>query len=292
MANVLLAGPNYVDATYYPVVLSGGDWNPALPLDNLKNPELAVVARSVDADPSSTWFDIDLGTQRLGKAFVVPFINGTRDAQYRIRSSNTAGSFAAPESDSGTLDLYPIIYPFGTVPYGSPSWWDGKMSPEEASVTRMPIIQVFGTPEPIARYWRLEIFDEGNPDGYVEMPRLMITAGWQGSDNADRGSEIGVEPLTSSTKSMSGAEVFDRRDPQRTAKVTWTYLPEDEAFASAFDLMKIAGTDQQIFFAWDPDDTAHRHRRSFLATLSRLGTVQASEYGRFAASFLVKEVMP
>ncbi|MBN9529673.1 MAG: hypothetical protein J0H82_25935 [Alphaproteobacteria bacterium] len=293
MANVLLAGPNYVDATFFTVSFSGGAWQAGLPLTNLRDPQLAVVARSTNATLAATQFDVDLGTQRLVKALAIPFSNCSRSATYRIRSSTAAGSFVAPDlvTDSGWLDVYPIIYPWGTTLYGSASWWDGRMSPEEAAVSRMPIIQVFASP-PIARYWRIEIADTSNPDGYIEIPRLVLAAGWQGSLNMAVGSGLGAETLTGSVRSLSGASFFDRREAARTAKIVFNFLPEDEAMASAFDLIRTIGIDQQLFFAWNPDDTVHRHRRSFLATLSQLASVESSTPDRFAASFELKEVMP
>ncbi len=293
MANVLLAAPNYVDATFYTVSFSGGSWQAGLPLTNLQDPQLAVVARSVDANPASTQFDVDLGAQRLVKALAIPYSNASRDATYRIRASTVAGTFAGPSlvADSATAQVYPIIYPWGTTLYGSASWWDGRMSPEEAAVSRMPIIQVFASP-PIARYWRVEIIDPTNADGYLEIPRLVLASGWQGSLNMAVGSELGARTLTGAVESMSGAGFYDRRNSQRTAKIVFNFLPGDEAMAQAYDLIKTIGIDQQLFFAWDPDDTAHRHRRSFLATIEKLGSVQASTPDRFATSFEVKEVMP
>jgi hypothetical protein len=293
MANVLLAAPNYVDATFYSVAFSGGNWQAGLPLTNLRDPQLAVVARSTNVTLAATQFDVDLGASRLVKAVAIPYTNASRGASYRIRSSTVAGTFTAPSlvTDTGWLDVYPIIYPWGTTLYGSASWWDGRMSPEEAAVSRMPIIQVFASP-PIARYWRIEISDTSNPDGYIEIPRLVLAAGWQGSLNMAVGSGLGAETLTGSVRSLSGASFFDRRDAARTAKVVFNFLPEDEAMAAAYDLIRTIGIDQQVFFSWNPDDTVHRHRRSFLATLAQLGSVDSSTPERFSASFELKEVMP
>jgi hypothetical protein len=50
-ANCVILGPNFLDATYYSVAFTSGigSWLSGLPLANLKDPLLSVVARSTNA---------------------------------------------------------------------------------------------------------------------------------------------------------------------------------------------------------------------------------------------------
>lgn len=79
--------PNYVDNTYYDVVITGGDW--VLPLSNLKNPRLSLPAKSDGVLTSDTWFEVDLGTPRDLTLGALPSTNSTLDGQRRLRVTDT-----------------------------------------------------------------------------------------------------------------------------------------------------------------------------------------------------------
>jgi hypothetical protein len=79
--------PNYLDNTYYTVVLTGGDW--VLPLSNLVNQRLSKYAKSDGVDNAATWFEADLGALRNILLGAIPSTNGTLSGTRRLRITDT-----------------------------------------------------------------------------------------------------------------------------------------------------------------------------------------------------------
>ena len=101
-------------------VLSGGSWQPSLPLANLQQPTLAYVARSVDALATSTRIDIDLGNATtVVRLLGVMRHNLSTAATYRVTGGSSVG--ATDGYDSGSLPVWPRIYDYMDLPYGAPN---------------------------------------------------------------------------------------------------------------------------------------------------------------------------
>lgn len=291
MANCILAAPNYVDteARFATVTLSGGGWKPTLPLTNLRSRFLADVARSINVSPDSTKLVIDLGQERDIRVVAVPNAVVSRDATARIRGYSNA-SLTTLVCDSGVLPWYPVVYPFGTLPYPSASFWDGKLSAEDADGYPIPWIYIFPEAE-IARYWLFEVFDSGNTTGYIDLPRIVLAPGWQPSINLIYGASVAWESETQQQNSLGGTKFYDVRKKRRIQQFSFDYLSQDEALARAFDFNFRQGVDKQFFFIFDPSDTFHLHRRSFLATMRQLSQFEYPVFDRMKVGFSIEEVI-
>lgn len=270
MANCMFCTPNFVDAdpSIATVSLSGGLWRPTLPLTNLANPDLASVARSVNGSKDSTRFVVDLGVPRDVRVAVLPNATVSRDATARVRGY-ADGALSQLICDSGVKPWYPVVYPWGSLPWGHPSWWDGKLSAEDAKGFPIPWLQVWPT-EQIAQFWLVEIFDETNPLAYVDLPRLFLSRAWQPTINLSWGATSGLMSATSMKEAPGGKRFYNVRRKRRWAQFEFDYLPENEVLARGFDQAFRLGVEGQFFWIFDPDDTYHLHRRSFLATLRQL----------------------
>ena len=165
--------------------------------------------------------------------------------------------------------VYGSIYPTGTIPTGHPSYTTRIITAEElleqrAAGINYGFVKDFGAHYP-ARYWRIEIDDTTNAAGYVELGRLVLAAAWQPSINPVYGVKLGYETSSSRTETDGGAAIYDERPRRRIVNGAIERLPEDEAMVSVLDMQKYHGTTRQLFFVFDPSDTSHMHRRSFLA---------------------------
>lgn len=274
MANTLLAFDNQADTA----VLSGGSWVPSLPLTNLQNEVQGRVARSTDASESSTWFDVDMQRLRMVRAIAIPAHNLSLQSAFRIRGGSDP-DFTTNAFDSGETDVWPTIYPFGTVPFGADNWWGGK--PTERDRRGLNPTLVYLLPQSTnVRLIRVEFFDEGNADGYVQAGRLFIADGWQPSINVTVGN-LGHswEDPSLITPAISGTEYKDRRAKRRVARFAFEFLTEAEAM-QAFDIMRVCGTTEEVLYIHDPDDTTHSLRRRWLGRLRQLSAV---DYPRVAS---------
>lgn len=113
--NMVFAFPNFADADYYAPVLSGGDWEAALPLANLQDRLLSLVARSADAERASTRFHLDMKAIRDVRLFSVHNYNLGRSARVRFRAAQQAafsGVVLAAAADEGD-DTISVARPGG-----------------------------------------------------------------------------------------------------------------------------------------------------------------------------------
>lgn len=290
MANLLLGFPNQVDATFYTVAFSGGSWEASLPLTNLRTPLLAEVARSTDATLASTTFDVDLGISRGIRLSVIPKSNLSRDARIRIRGSETAGDFSSPVYDTGWLEVWTTIYAPESLNWEHPSFWTLQLTDEEVGDYNIAFIHLADA-EQTARYWRWEIDDEANADGYVDLSRLFMAPGWQPSRNFAPGAQLGVTTDTTAERSLGGVDYYDRHPARRYARFALRYIEEDEALQNAFEMQRRLGIDRQLFYVFDPADTVHLHRRSFLATMRELSPLEFPLLDYTITAFHVQEVL-
>ena len=287
----VLAFPNYVDSSFYTVSFSGGSWQASLPLSNLADPLLAKVARSTSASLVNAQFDIDLGAPRPMRVFAIPRCNLSRNALIRIRGSTTAGSFGSPVYDSGWVDVWTRIYEFGSLPWGHPSFWDGKLDSESALDYDVAFIHVASTITGLARYWRWEIDDTANADGYVELARLFMTSGWIPTRGIRPGDALGVLTDTQVERSLGGVDYFERQNPRRLAQFALAMNDVNEVYSNAFEMMRRQGVDRQVYYIRNADDSANLHRTSFLATMRALSPIEFPYHDQAVFAGELQEVL-
>lgn len=285
MANTILAYANQIDNA----TLSGGSWVSTLPLTNLQDRRLGKLARSTDALEASTTFDIDLGSTRLLRVFALCGHNFSAAATRRFQFS-AVEDFSSVVLDTGWVDVWPEVYPFGTVDWGSPNFWSGRYSEEEIAGYNASAVHIFDQ-STNARYVRVEISDEANLSGYVQMARVFVGDGWQPTRNMVYGASIGWIDRTGVQEARSGAEYFDIQRMPRIARFDLPAMSESEAMSNAFDIQRAMGTAGEMFFIWDPDDTTHALRRQFLCRLRGVSPITNPGPDRWSAPWEAKELL-
>jgi hypothetical protein len=283
MANCMLGFPNRIDQA----ALSGGSWVAGLPLSMLQDRIVWKVARSSDTALASTQLLIDLGKNEKIQALALRNHNLSLAAKYRVTAS-LSPTFATVAHDSGWRDVWPVVYPYGTLEWEDENWWGGKYTNEETEgyVTELDHL----LPElRLARYWRIEIDDRLNHAGFVQIGRVMICPVWQPKINMIYGASIGWETKTEVQEAMSGSEYFQVRVPYRVQRFDLDWMDQDVAFSKAFELVRRAGIDKEVLFIHDPDDTVHALRRRFMARLRTLGAIEYPLYNLNKTGFELKE---
>lgn len=288
MASGMFCVPDFIEAGYG-ASFSGGSWEATLPLTNLRTRQLSEGARSTDATTANTQFEVDLGAEYYVRVWAIPRHNLSRAATVRIRGSNSAGSFGSPVYDSTALDVFPVIYPSGVLPFGHPAAWDGKLTQAELDAGyQIGFTHVADTPQS-ARYWLIEIDDTANADGYVDLGRLVVSFAWQPTYAFATGAKMGWETSSSRTETPGGSFIHRDRPRRRRFDLTVQNLGSDEALVFAFDLARKYGTSGQIYFIFDPDDEEHMHRRAFLATLRELSPLDVPYHAAMTPAFALVE---
>lgn len=285
MANSILAYGNLIEEA----ALSGGQWQADLPLTNLQDRRLGRVARSISQAEAHTTFDAEWPATRLFRVIALVSHNLSIDAQYRVRLS-IESDFATTVADSGWRDVWPIVFPLGALPWGAPNWWSGKFAAADIASAKNTLTYIL--PRSMnARYIRVEISDELNTAGYVQIGRVFAADGWQPVRNIIYGASLSWESRTEVQEALSGAEYFNIRPAPRIAKVELAQMSQDEAMSAAFDMQRRMGVHDEVLFVWDPDDTAHALRRQFLARLRVLSAIENPGPDRWRTPFEIKELL-
>lgn len=289
MANMILGFPNLISEA----TLSGGSWVAGLPLTNLQDRRLSKKARSTNDAAASTTFDIDLTKDRPIRLICLVKTNlKTLDATYRIRGS-AVSNFATTVYDSGVLEVWPAIFATLDLEWEDDNYWDGKPVQEYLDeledTSSLNLIHVLPNIE-TARYWRVDIVDTNNADGYVEIGRVFISTQWQVTNNILYGASLGYETETGVDQSLDGTEYFDVRTAYRNFKFQLESYNYDEGHAKLLDISRKVGIDKEVFIVPDPDDAANMTRRAFLGRLKTLSPIDYPYFNSNSAGFEVKEI--
>jgi hypothetical protein len=250
--------------------LYGGSWDSNFPLSNLCIKDMALRARSSNLLTTSTTFDGDLGSITKLRVLGIPGgHNFSISATIRVRFS-TVPNFATSVYDSGTVAVYPNYYDDSSLDWGQPVLTGGKPNTTHAINMRYPIF--FVAPTSVnASYYRVEVVDNNNPAGYIELRRCFVSPGLQASVKLEVGASWGLDNLTRESKSLNGTPQYDRIESPRNVVFTLNNITPEVGSGQYLEASRILGTDQELFFIANPDATSMSMRiQSFMGRLRQL----------------------
>lgn len=262
--------------------LSGGSFETALPLDNLLDPDLKLPARTSDVTLASTKFNVAFDATYYSRAVVIGPANLTPLFKYRIRTYTDA--FTTVDVDTGWVQPATSQGDPGSFRWGEDDYW---LRNDHLGGY---LIHVFPDLVP-ARYWSIEIDDQDNPDGFLNLGRLFMPLGWQPSLNYEYGATFGLRNNTLVSNTLSGGKKFWRRVNPRTMRVSFPLLPESEGFGQAYRFMQRVGFDAPVFVIPDPDDATTINSRSFFGTLTENDGLTQAVVGRVGFGFQIEEII-
>jgi len=286
MQNCVFVFPNRADQAAF----SGGGWQPGLPLSLLADRDLELKARSVDLTPSSTQYLCELDQVRPIDWFAMLRTNLSVDARYRLDASDDL-AWSYQSYDSGWQDVWPVMFDTDTLEWEDANWWDGRPTAEDLARYNgdvyLPLPAVVS-----ARYWRLRIDDQSNPDGHVEIGRQVLGRGWRPRYNFAWASGIGIVSTTETKRlKQSGRKVYAPSPNARSFQFALNNLERAEAYGRAFELIRDADVHGEMLFVADQDDTVNLHRRSFYATLSKLDVLRHPNLAQYQMAFDLEEIL-
>ena len=286
MSNILLAYQNRTDEG----ALSGGSWLASLPLVNLQNRLVQRVARSSAATLAATQFDMDFGSVKTIGVVALVVHNMSVGAKVRIRSDDAA-DFATPTYDSGWVDVWPSgMVPQDLLEWEEDNFWLGTLSANARAGYQSPFIHVLSAPQTY-RYWRVEVDDTTNTDGYVQIGRLFMSATWTPTVNYSYGAGLGYKDTSPIEKSLSGAEYFDVQTKAREFSFTLEGLTDTEAYDVVLQLQRVAGISGEILQIPDLDDTTRIPARAYVGRLVDLQPIDNNQPDRFKVQLKVRELI-
>jgi hypothetical protein len=210
-------------------------------------------------------------------------------ATWRIRAYSDAG-LTDLLYDSGVNEVWQALYGQDQLEWHNDNFWSGQILDEDLEGHYWNAIHVL--PASVsARYWKVEVSDSTNYDGYVQAGRVFLSEAWVPTYNMSYGANIGYNSRTEVEEAWDGSEYFDIKAPYRVVQFSLEYLQHEEAMTRALDIQRVAGTHSEVLFVWDPEDVQQLIRRSFLGRLRELNPIEQPYHNAYQTSFVIKELL-
>lgn len=268
MAKIVLATPEIGDSGSFGTV---GSAAASMPATNLQTHQPGERWRATNL--GAAYFTLDLGAAREIDLIALLYTNATSAATWRIRAAATeAGTVSAPDYDSTAISLWPTTG-LGDWPYVHAFEWLGG-----ASETR--------------RWWRIDIDDSGNPDGFFDAGRLYLAKAWQPSVNRQYGLRWEYADNLQSVRSRSGGSFAGDGGRWRVLQYALENIPEAEIFAQAFARDRLFGREGDVFVIVDPENAAQAMNQSIYGRQRALAAIENYAFAVHRRRFEIEEVLP
>ena len=277
MANVLFCWPDWTQPTSQLTPTFTDPGTAWLDLDLLQGDCLSEMARCTSILPAASKLNFDLKASRPVRVIAIPMHSAKPGDKARVKIATDA-AMTSIVLDTGWVDFYGTIYPFGSQPWGSESWWSGTLSAEAAADYRVSWLYVAGS-EVLGRYGTLEIDASGNPDGYIDIGRLVVARGWSPKINISRGWQAGWRDSSRKTRAKGGAGFADREPSRRWFRMNMDWLEIKEAFGGPWEMQRTLGTTEPFLFVHDPADTELSVQRTCMVTATNLAGITHQKPG-------------
>jgi len=241
--NMIISSTNYSDGG----TLTVDDEVATLPASNLQDQQIVKIWRNTQ---TSAQIDVDFGQQRIVDFMALIRHNISQTGTIRWRLS-AVSDFSTTVYDSGTIDAWPIVEEFGTLPWGV-FQWGGRLNPEVAAEYTISSFDVLTTAVQ-ARYLRIDISDSLNADGYLQAGRLIAGPSYRPSVNYANGVQFEFVDESRITKSRGGQTFVDEVERYRVMRFELINLPENEMFGNVFNSIdRLRGVSKDILVIPQP----------------------------------------
>jgi hypothetical protein len=265
--------------------LSGGTWEASLPLANIRDADIAKVARSSGATTGATQFRIDFGTTLARYLGLLVLLGHNFSAAATVQFVLTASATDATSRiyDSGALPAWVAATVHGRGTGGgyaaeNAAYAESWISPPEVR-HKLTSVQQVGSGG--ARYLFVYIVDTGNAAGYVQLGRFLGGPVWQPEYGAAFPPQIRVVDPSLVARTRGGLRVAGNDTRYREMKLRFDALSENEAWAFLHEWQRL-GTRHEVWVEMDHDDSAaiggRRRMRCALADTAVIGKPLAARY--------------
>lgn len=255
MSNILMARPLSDSATLIGTTALGND----NVISNLQKRELSSIYRT------SLVSEINIDMGAATEIDFIALVGHNGQGTVTIKAGTTA---AVSDYTSGALDLIT----------GTDYGLDKNMF--AAKITAQTY-----------RYWKLEIDDTGNADGYFQAGRMYLSKSFQPIINADYGLEEGLIDSSRVQRTMSGGVSAVYRQPLKTIKWSLSFGTQSEMYSTLHDFDTMRGITKDIIVIPDISDTTYFQKRSVYGTFDELAPIVNAYFGIFQKNFKVTEIL-
>jgi hypothetical protein len=191
--------------------ISGGSAPASMPATNLKkrNPDDKFRLQ----DLSNAYIIVDLAEPKEVNIIAILYANTTLDAKYRIRAGNTN---AVSSYDSGDITF---------------SNFSGLSHRDGLTHT----YKYFEQPLTY-RFWRIDLYDQSNPDTFLDIGSLIIDKGFKPEFGYALGESFKIADPSKKTKSLSGAISVVKRKPYIDGYISFECQSKESMYDGFFEI--------------------------------------------------------
>ena len=266
--------------------LTGGSWQ--APLTNIQTLRLAQRARSLNATNSSTIINIEFDKEQLIEVFSLNAHNISVDGWVRIFAGSSLG--ATDLYDSGEIEVWPPLFSTLSLHWKDYHFWSGKIDEEMRKEYQHNFIHILKDSVK-TKYFRIEIFDKNNTDGYVEIGRIFAGRVFEPQFNVIYGAQLAWEDSSKIDQSLIGVEYASVTPMVRVANVNYDYSFRREALEGLYEIQRQSGITQEVLFIGNSDDLGQMDRLSFLGRFRRIEPIKWHFMDLHSTGFEVKELL-
>jgi hypothetical protein len=279
----------YEDYAAY-ATFSGGNWidSGSIKIENLRTPYLAEIARSASDDPADTQFIATLlRTQIIGGVALGP-VTIRPSALWRVTAYDD-DAFETEVYASGLMEAPGTSVESASLDWEDDGFWEGVTKEFDDLFKGIYLIHLPPVSIP-AKHWKIEILDQGNPDGYLNIGKLYLGKRWSPAHNFDYGSNaLEFEDLTDEEEARNGTKFYHDRNIRRLFSFAFSYLPDVETIRDIYRLATRARRSKQIVVIPFPDQPDTYQREAFIGTLRKLPRLSRAFLDTVNTEFVVEE---
>lgn len=259
-----------------------------LPITNLQDPVFNHWARRVGVDPLQ--INGTFSKQYFLGCLAIAAHNLSGAATWRARLYSTTadvGSNTNVVYDSSIQRVWPSLYTFGQIPWGFDNWWSGGARDEDRG--NFTPLSVAVTDSVLARGFTIDIEDADNPDGYLQVGRVMVSDLWQPTYNYSFGSEQGYDFRADSESALDDTEYIERISSRRLLNFTLEGMAQADAQGRSFDVMRMLGTDGELLVLPNQDSGIYQSQQTFIGRLQQINPLKTVNYDWHEHAYSIKE---
>ena len=251
------------DTTFTSLGTSAANYSAA----NLKNEEMSRVWRSSNAALANTKFKGVFSRRRRISHIALCNHNFSRpSAKFRVKFYSDVG-LTTLVADTEWQRVWKAIYAFNDprASWGSGNWWGRSLSDFDIANRYLDKSFYFVDAPLYALAFTVEIDDQDNTDGFVEVGICEIDDGFLLPHGYEYGAQYGIKSRTEATATKGGAEYAEPAVPDDVFVAQSTFIDRDFVLGTFYEFQRRC--DKHTAFWWSPDieDERNALRHSYLA---------------------------
>jgi hypothetical protein len=228
---------------------------------------------------------------------VLGYDNNAKAVTVNVTSAQGSGAYSdwTVERLAADIPVWPQVRQLGQGWWGADYTWGGLLDVDAGF--RPPAIHliplVTGSTVPYhPRYCLIEFDDaqpSANPDGFIDLGKLVISPVWQPSVNLQYGWELEFVDQSPQVRSRGGQHYVDVRPKYRKLTLTLSHLGQDEMLTQAYELDRRLGVGLPLTVIVDPADGTHLHRLAIYGSLVRTSPIRHDTFQGFSKTYEIVE---